>query len=272
MNLLSRTAERLRNTFSSLVRRSAARTTELSRLEDTLGYRFKDQGRLRQSLVHRSCTDPAQNNGLASNERLEFLGDAVLNCLVTEHLYRTYPDKQEGQLSKMKSLIVSRKILGEVAVSIDLGSFVYLGQSEKKSGGKARRSILSNAFEAVVGAMYLDGGLLVVRDLLARILFTRIAEFLADERNINYKSSILEMGQRDGFGVPRYAVVSTKGPEHAKEFTVAVSVAGVQLGTGRGSNKKIAEQAAARMAIDNYSREYILSQSKGVAKDELVSQ
>lgn len=240
-------------------------------LQKKIGYRFKSLDILKHALTHKSASSPDDVKGLLSNERLEFLGDAVLNCLVTEHLYLENPDKSEGQLSKVKSLVVSRKILGEVALTIDLGSYLIFGLSEVKAGGKNRQSTISNAFEALIGAVYLDGGLDVVRNILQKFLFSRISEFLKDERNINYKSKILELAQRDGFGIPHYTTVSSSGPDHAKEFTVRIDIAGVPRGVGCGPNKKIAQQNAAQSATLNYSKEEILSSLKGEKKDELLS-
>ena len=246
-------------------------TPALDRLQESLHYRFRDIGLLQQSLTHKSCTGPDDKKGLASNERMEFLGDAVLNCLVTEHLYRRYPNKSEGQLSIVKSLIVSRKILGEIALSIHLGRYLLFGNSEMKSGGNERLSILSNAYEAVLGAIYLDNGLEAARKFLKRFLFDRIDSFVGDSDNINYKSKILELSQRDGFGFPNYSVIAAKGPDHAKEFRIRIQIAGITLGEGTGPNKKIAQQNAAREAMDTYSKEFILSQIKGEENNELVS-
>jgi len=234
----------------------------LAKCQKAIGYRFRNKQLLMLSLTHKSSVGPDDKKGLRSNERLEFLGDAVLNCLVTEHLYRVYPKKTEGQLSKVKSLVVSRKILGEIAQALNLGEFLVFGYSEKKSGGDHRLSILSNAFEAVLGAVYLDGGLDKARKFLEKFLFGSIDAFLSDESNINHKSRILELSQRDGFGIPRYKVVSARGPEHAKEFTIQIEVGGAVLGEGSGPNKKIAEQNAARAALHSYSKEAILY-SKG---------
>ncbi len=242
----------------------------LARLQQSLYYRFRDSGLLKQALTHKSCASPEDREGISSNERMEFLGDAVLNCLVTEHLYKLYPDKSEGQLSKVKSLIVSRKILGEIAVSIHLGTYLIFGNSEMKSGGLQRQSILSNAFEAVLGAVYLDGGLDVSRDFLKRFLFCQIDSFVNDSDNINYKSKILELAQHDGFGFPHYSVISATGPDHAKEYRIRIKIAGVALGEGSGPNKKLAQQNAAREAIEKYSKEFIQSH-KGEKNDELVS-
>ncbi|MBN1306719.1 MAG: ribonuclease III [Chitinispirillaceae bacterium] len=234
-------------------------------LQKIIGYRFRAIDLLNRALTHKSAIVPEDTKGLLSNERLEFLGDAVLNCLVTEYLYRRYPDKTEGQLSKIKSLVVSRKILGEVAQRIGLGRYLIFGISEEKSGGRSRLSTMSNAFEAVLGAVYLDGGLQEVKNLLKRFLFERIPEFLRDERHVNYKSKILELSQHDGFGIPHYVTLEASGPDHAKEFTVQIEVAGVVLGKGSGSNKKIAQQHAAQQAVEHYSRELIESRCKGVA-------
>lgn len=236
--------------------------TSVETFQKAIGYRFRDADLLTLALTHKSSVGPDDKKGLMSNERLEFLGDAVLNCLITEHLYQAYPTRSEGQLSKVKSLVVSRKILGEIAYALNIGEYMIFGYSERKSGGKERMSILSNAFEALLGALYLDGGLHKARRFLSRFLFGGIDAFLRDESNINYKSRILELSQRDGFGIPRYRVVSAVGPEHAKEFTVRIEVGGVALGEGAGPNKKLAEQNAAREALKAYSRETI-TQSKG---------
>ncbi|MFP4014274.1 MAG: ribonuclease III [Chitinispirillaceae bacterium] len=251
------------NLFKSVFRKDKAGSAgSLDRLQQAVGYKFHSEPLLRQALTHKSFISPEDTKGLLSNERLEFLGDAVLNCLVTEHLYLMHPDKSEGQLSKIKSLVVSRKILGELAQSLGLGTFLIVGLSEEKSGGRSRISTLSNAFEAVLGAMYLDGGLEPCKSFLSRILFGKIGDFLKDESNINYKSRILEMAQRDGFGIPRYVTVSTSGPDHAKEFRVRIEIAGVPLGEGTGTNKKIAQQLAAQNATLNYDKEHILSHQR----------
>jgi ribonuclease-3 len=242
----------------------------LRAFERTIGYAFRDKSLLTLALTHKSSVGPDDKKGLMSNERLEFLGDAVLNCLVTEYLYALYPTKSEGQLSKVKSLVVSRKILGEIAQGFHMGDFLLFGYSEKKSGGNHRLSIMSNAFEAVLGSLYLDGGLAKARKFLQTFLFCSIDAFLKDASNINYKSRILELSQRDGFGIPRYRVVASTGPEHAKEFTMQIAVAGVVLGEGSGPNKKVAEQNAARAALVSYNKEELLTHKKGVITNELV--
>lgn len=240
-------------------------------IEAVVGYQFRSAAFLTLALTHKSAVVPEDTKGLLSNERLEFLGDAVINCLVTEYLYLQYPDKSEGQLSKIKSLVVSRKILGDVAQQMSLGRYLIFGLSEEKSGGRNRHSTMSNAFEALVGAVFLDGGLAAAQGMLNRFLFGRIVEFLQDENNVNYKSKILELSQRDGYGIPKYSTLDAVGPDHAKEFRVRIEIAGIPLGEGVGSNKKVAQQQAAQQATMNYSKEKISSHIKGASQDELVS-
>jgi ribonuclease III len=160
--------------------------------------------------------------------------------------------------------VVSRKILGEIAGEMGVGPFIILGHSEKKSRGHERLSTLANTFEALLGAIYLDGSLRPSRRFLAKFLFSRVKEFCENEDNFNYKSAILELSQRDGFGIPRYRLINETGPDHAKEFTVQIEIAGVPLGIGCGPNKKIAQQTAAQHAAREYNESTIkekLSQS-----------
>jgi len=229
----------------------------LDEFQRVIGYRFKDAALLKQALTHKSFAGQDGSSGLLSNERLEFLGDSFVNCLVTEYLYGAYPCSSEGYLSKIKSLVVSRKILGEVALGLRFGEYLIMSAAEEKSGGRDRCSTVSNAFEAVCGAMYLDGGFDEVKAFLTRCLFGRIGAFWGDESNVNYKSRILEMSQRDGFGIPRYITTEAEGPDHAKRFTVKIYVGGTELGEGIGPSKKAAQQAAAQNAGTNYDKEKI---------------
>jgi ribonuclease III len=263
MNLLRPVNECIRALFRR-GRRAAHEDVppDCDRIQDIIGYRFRSADLLRQALTHKSSVSPESGEDLFSNERLEFLGDAVLNCLITEHLYLANPGQHEGQLSKIKSLVVSRKILGEIARSFDLGAYIVFGVSEEKTGGRDRLSILANAFEAVLGAVFLDGGYGEAGRFLHRFLFGRIDEIVDDERNVNYKSVVLEMAQRDGFGMPRYITVSASGPDHAKIFTVRIEVGGVAQGEGTGPNKKVAQQAAAQNALMNYNTDGIKSKQR----------
>ena len=272
----------LRNFFSLLFNRGGssdsaaaavvldpvAPSAPLVAFQERLGYTFVNLDILVLALTHKSCAAIDDRKGLGSNERLEFLGDAVLNCLVTEHLFDTFPDEAEGHLSKIKSLIVSRKIVGEVGFAVRLEKVITLSASERHSAkAGANPTIVSNAFEAVVGAIYLDAGrsLDPVRAVFERHLYPRIAEFVADGDNVNHKSRILELAQRDGFGIPQYPLLSEDGPDHAKKFVVAVEVAGVRLGEGRGSSKKAAHQDAASHAISAYSKEFITANLSAAA-------
>jgi ribonuclease-3 len=224
-------------------------------LQDGLGYTFSSEDLLIQALTHKSSVKAEDDpRGLTSNERLEFLGDAVIDCLVTAELYRKYEMFAEGKLSKMKSLLVSRKILGVVAGKVKLDSFVIKGKSERKNSGKRVSSIESNAFEAVIGAIYLDSGIDAVDRVLTKLLYPNIEIFMNDTENSNYKSKILEMAQSDGLGIPQYPLISEEGPDHQKKFIVAVEVLGEILGRGEGKNKKEAQQDAARVAVAQYSQ------------------
>jgi ribonuclease-3 len=263
MKFQNKTVKRIKTLFPFL-RKKANINNALEKLQTTLKYRFNNQYLLKHALTHKSFVNPEDKKGLLSNERLEFLGDSILNCLVTEHIYNLYPDYSEGQLSKIKSLLVSRKIIGEVAKDLKLGNCMIMGKSEKKSGGQERLSILSNAFEALIGAVYIDKGFNEVRKLLHFSLFEKLEHFISCESNVNYKSKILELSQGDGLGVPTYPLIACEGPDHAKKFTVGIEIAGIRLGVGSGYCKKDAQQNAAYRAINKYSKELILSRLREV--------
>lgn len=265
-------ADRVRTLLGARRRLPAKGVPDLAALQSVIGYSFKKEELLLRALTHKSFLNPDNDIAAAAcNERLEFLGDAVISCLICEFLFNTYPHKAEGFLSKVKSLIVSRKILGEVGQALALGDFLRLGHAERKSGALQRSSAVSNAFEALVGAIYLDSGLPAVKKFLQQVLFVRVDEFLEDEQNVNYKSVLLEMSQRDGFGLPRYSLLCESGPDHDKAFTVEVAVCGMVLGQGGGSNKKIAQQQAAKVAVGVYDTTTIQSHHKGEKAHELVS-
>lgn len=224
----------------------------LSELERVLGYRFQNNELLVTALSHRSYVNSQRTDKkIESNERMEFLGDAVLNIIVTDFLYREYPDKEEGRMSKMKSLVVSSRVLGLCADAWKLGDFILLSRSEEKSGGRKRLSILADAYEAVIGAVYLDGGLEPARKLIHSSLMKIMDEVLDDEELANYKSKLLEYTQSRGMGIPSYDVLQETGPEHQKSFVVGVYVLNQEWGRGSGNSKKSAEQAGARVALTN---------------------
>ncbi len=223
----------------------------LVEFEREVGVQFNDRALLRQALTHRSYLGANGSDLRTSNERMEFLGDSVLELIVNEYLYSRYRDLQEGELTKMKSLLVSRNILSTQAREMDLGRYLLLSEAEGDSGGRHRASILADAFEAVVGGIYLDQGLPAAREFLARRLLFRADHILGNREFTNYKSLLQEYVQSEFKTYPRYRISAQSGPDHKKQFTVDVSVRGKKLGEGSGSNKKKAEQAAAKNALDD---------------------
>lgn len=220
-------------------------------LEERIGYRFRDPALLERALTHRSHAVDRHNDLLRSNERFEFLGDAVLGHAVSEFLFRRFPDRREGDLSRVKSALISRKALKYAADTIGLSRHLLLSRSEEKTGGRDRFSINTNAFEALVAAVYLDGGFEASRAFIERHVQPLLTTVQEDESYVNYKSRLLERVQSDSDDAPRYTVTAENGPDHAKVFEVAVSFGGRPRGTGSGKSKKEAEQAAARSALEN---------------------
>ena len=212
-----------------------------------LGFEFGDPGLLVQALSHRSWC--AEAGGVPSNERLEFLGDAVLGLVVAEHCYRTYPELPEGSLAKVRAAVVNTHVLAEVALELDLGHMVLLGRGEDSSGGRRKASILANSVEALIGAVYLDQGWDSAAGLVLRLLDTRIAEAAAGPGAEDFKTRLQELVIRRAGQLPRYDVDGT-GPDHARRYTARVFVNGSPTGIGEGRSKKDAEQAAARSAWD----------------------
>ena len=190
-----------------------------------------------------------------SNERLEFLGDSVIGLLINESLISEFPTADEGVLTKTKSVLASRVVLAEVARDIGLGEALRLSGNEEESGGRERESILADGFEAVVGAIYLDGGLEPAGRLIEGRLWSRRDELLSDDSHRNYKSQLQEAVQSRFKTPPRYRVHATQGPDHLKDFIVEVIVQGEVLGRGSGRSKKDAEQDAARLALDEFPQD-----------------
>ncbi|MBN2091957.1 ribonuclease III [candidate division KSB1 bacterium] len=214
-----------------------------------IGVQFHDMALLIRALKHRSYLSVSNEERLSSNERLELLGDAVLGLVVTEYLYSRYPQHEEGQLTTIKSLVVSREILASAARKLRLGEFILLNEAEEKAGGRQRHSILADAFEAILGAMYLDRGLITAKKFIRKVLLKDLKKILSEEKNKNFKSILLEYSQSRSLGLPYYVVKDEEGPDHNKLFTVEVHVKNETLGCGKGTSKKIAEQYAARDAL-----------------------
>ncbi len=197
--------------------------------------------------MHGSYAHEESHRGQESYERLEFLGDAVLNLVVSDHLYRRFPMAREGELARMRARLVSEPTLAEIARGLELGRYILLGKGEERSGGRDRPSLLADALEAVVGAVYVDAGYGVAHAVVSRWigpLLERLEEMRGD-----FKGQLQEVIQRRERVVPQYRITSTQGPDHAKEFVAVVEVSGRILGQGRGKSKKEAEQAAAADAL-----------------------
>jgi ribonuclease III len=234
---------------------SEKRDPVLARFELALDYKFKDQNLLKLALVHRSfAAECAQDYFGRNNERLEFLGDSVLNMLVTDFLYCTYPTRDEGELSKFKAKMVSGTSLARAAEALQLGEYLYVSKGERKTGGHKKVSILEDGFEALVGAMYLDGGIGPCKVFLREYLLKNIEDILQDDSLINYKSLLLEHCQGSQQGVPGYRLLREDGPEHEKLFVMQAVLDGAGIGEGSGTSKKRAEQLAAKDALENKER------------------
>jgi len=219
----------------------------LAALAERLGHKFSDTALLLQALTHRSWC--AEHPGTPSNERLEFLGDSVLGVFVTDHLFRTNPTLPEGQLAKSRAGVVSMVALASVAAELGLGDVLRLGRGEANSGGREKPSILADALEAVIAALWLDGGMAAAQPTVVSLLADRMAQAAAGPGGGDFKTRLQEQASRMADALPEYDLAEN-GPDHAKEFTATVRIAGRQWGEGRGRSKKEAEQAAAANALD----------------------
>lgn len=226
---------------------------EFDALEQALGVVFRDRSLLFQALVHRSYLNENPASCLSSNERLEFLGDAVLDLLAAEFLVRRYPDKGEGELTLLRTFLVRTETLAGFAARLDLGRYLVMGRGEESGGGRARPAILADAFEAILGAVYLDGGIEAARRFLFPLL-ERVVDALAGRMPLDYKSALqIEVQGRRGI-TPAYRTVASWGPDHARAFRVEVWAGDELLGTGEGSSKQQAQQEAARAALEHLQR------------------
>ncbi len=215
-------------------------------VETVIGYKFKNKKLLKEALTHKSYS--VEHGLKAYNERLEFLGDSILGLIVSYYLFDKYPAEDEGYLSKIKSYVVSKPSLAKWAKEINIGEYIHLGVGETQSGGKKRSSILSNAIEALIGAIYIDGGI----EPAELFVKTWLNEQSFENEHRDYKSELQEIIQKRFKIPPDYEVLSTKGPEHAKTFTVKVKLKKKVLGIGTGKNKKEAQQEAAKSAFIHF--------------------
>ena len=218
-------------------------------LETAIGYRFRNITLLQNALAHSSYANERWHDSLKSNERLEFLGDSILGMVVAEHLYRGFPDRPEGELTRMRADMVCENALAAIAGQIGLGEHLLLGHGEEQTGGRTRNSILADAVESVIAACFLDGGMEAARGFIDRFVLTDVP--VRKLRNADYKTALQELVQQKKNQVLTYKLTGESGPDHDKHFEVAVLLNGNTVGTGCGSSKKRAEQDAAKAAMEH---------------------
>lgn len=226
---------------------------KIKELEEIIGYGFKDENLLKTALTHSSYANEKRVEGLVCNERLEFLGDSVLSLITSRYLFENYKNLPEGELTKARAQIVCEKSLFECAQNIELGSFMLLGKGEERTGGRTRPSVLADAFEALIAAIYLDGGLEITREWLLSQLYDTIQLSVSGKSFKDYKTLLQETVQAHGETDISYKIIAECGPDHKKTFSVEVFVGGNSCGTGEGSSKKNAEQDAAKNALERLS-------------------
>lgn len=226
---------------------------EFDALERRIDYRFRDPGLLEHALTHRSSVHEDVSGGVFDNESLEFLGDAVLGFVIADLLFRQFPEHNEGQKSKLKAWLVSEPSLAQLATELGIGDYLILGRGEEKSGGRRKRALIADSFEALIAAIYLDGGIEPARDFIARRFQPLIAEARATPEEAvftsDFKSALQERLQAQERGLPEYRLVAEHGPAHRKRFEVEIWLEGEPLARGQGASKKRAEQEAARHAL-----------------------
>ncbi len=226
--------------------------TVLTTLQKALKIRFKNQALLEQALVHSSYINENPDLAEGDNERLEYLGDAVLGFIIAEELYKRFPQFSEGEMTRVRSSLVSQVALSRLAKSIKLGDYLYLGKGEEGGGGRNKPANLSGALEALIAAIFLDQGLAVTRKFILKLMAKKMGKALSQGVEADYKTKLQEVAQAKRQLKPRYKVVEAVGPAHDRRFTVEVTVGGDVIGRGSGKNKKAAETEAARMALDQF--------------------
>ncbi|MBN2239402.1 MAG: ribonuclease III [Dehalococcoidales bacterium] len=226
--------------------------TDLEGLKVKLGIAFDNNTLLEISMVHRSYLNENQDTDISSNERLEYLGDAVLGLAVAEKLFRDHSDYDEGRMTRLRSALVRRETLARVARTINLGNYLYLGKGEDSSGGRNKTANLACAFEAVIAAVYLEHGYQETAELIFRLLGDEWEKALSKPEVIDYKSRLQELIQSREQRIPSYHITGTQGPDHIKTFSVEVRLGNTVLGSGSGKSKKEAETEAARVALEKF--------------------
>lgn len=223
--------------------------TDVKPYQDFLGYTFKNIKLLEQAFIHRSFINENPKLGMSHNERFEFLGDAVLELVATNFLFEKYPEKDEGDLTSYRAALVNAVIIGEVAASIGMNDYIMLSKGESRDTGKARNYILADTYEAVVGAMYLDGGYEPAKEFIHRTLLGRIDEVIRKGLFKDAKSMVQEKAQEHVGVTPSYRVIKEIGPDHDKRFTIGIFFGDNAIAEGNGKSKQEAEQTAAQNAL-----------------------
>ena len=224
----------------------------LKEFQEIIGYKFTNCEYLKVALTHSSYANENRSKHIPFNERLEFLGDSILGLVVADHLYRNRPDLPEGDLTRIRAALVCEGSLVEVAKSLDLGSYLKLGRGEESGGGRNRPSIQADAVEAMLAAVYLDGGIGQARKLIHSLILDQEREKIANGRD--FKTALQELVQRESGQVLSYRLVGESGPDHAKTFSMEVLLNGQPVGSGEGRSKKEAEQAAAKAAVEKLEK------------------
>ena len=228
--------------------RDSARLKQLAAFQKAAGFKFKDTGLLNISFMHRSVSNEVGVR--VNNERLEFLGDSILGAVCATLLYKTYSDKSEGDLAKIKSVVVSEDILCEIALNLGMDKMLLLGKGEELSGGRTKKAILADAMEALIGALYLDSGYKAAYDFVSTCIAPKIGRVTGDNYHKDYKSVLQEFCQRHFRCYPEYHLVKKSGPEHDRTFWMEAYINGKPYGVGSGKSKKTAEQEAAKVTYE----------------------
>lgn len=224
---------------------------DFGKLQKIIGFKFKNLDHMRQAMTHRSYLNENPSCALGHNERLEYLGDAVLELIVTDYLYHTFPHASEGEMTNWRASLVNSKNLAHIAQSLNLGEFLYLSRGEAKdANGKARQFILTNAFEALIGALYLDRGYKATEKFIVKFVIPRLPTIFEKGLDVDPKSRFQEIAQEKLRVTPHYEVLEESGPDHAKKFRVGVFLGNEQVGIGSGTSKQEAQLEAARRALE----------------------
>lgn len=222
---------------------------EYKKLEEKIGIKFIDKGLIKTAFIHKSYVNEHRQEGLENNERMEFLGDAVLELASTKHLYLKYNNQNEGTMTTFRSALVKGKHLAEVAKELELGEYLFLSKGEDQSGGREKNYILANVLEAVIGAIFLDQGNEVAEDFIKKFILVKLDEIIEKGQHIDAKSQFQELAQEKEGITPNYKVESEEGPDHDKIFTMGAYIEDELIGTGKGSSKQKAEEDAAKNSL-----------------------